>query len=276
MGDETREQWTSRLGVILAVAGSAIGLGNFLRFPVQAAKNGGGAFMIPYLVALLLLGIPLMWIEWTVGRYGGAFGHSTAPGMFHKLWRNPVIKYFGLIGIFGPVVIFIYYTYIESWTLGYAFFSLFGEYSQATDQGAMKDFLQSYQGLKGGHFSGLAVAYIFFLVTFLLNCWIVFRGITKGIEWLCKWAMPALFVIGIVLAVRVLTLGAPGSAHPEWNVANGLGFMWNPDFAALQDANVWLAAAGQIFFTLSVGIGIALTIAWRRRRDIWDRTEAQP
>ncbi|MCM8756887.1 MAG: sodium:calcium symporter, partial [Candidatus Omnitrophica bacterium] len=80
-----RERWGSKLGIILAVAGSAIGLGNFLRFPVQAAKNGGGAFMIPYLVALFLLGIPLMWIEWTAGRFGGGFGHGTAPGIFHSM-----------------------------------------------------------------------------------------------------------------------------------------------------------------------------------------------
>ena len=84
----TRQQWGSRLGIIMAVAGSAIGLGNFLRFPAKVAANGGGAFMIPYLVSLLLLGIPLMWIEWTLGRYGGGFGHGTAPGIFHSIWRK--------------------------------------------------------------------------------------------------------------------------------------------------------------------------------------------
>jgi len=266
MANGVREKWTSKLGVILAVAGSAIGLGNFLRFPVQAVRNGGGAFIIPYLVALLLLGIPLMWIEWTVGRYGGAFGHSTAPGMFHSLWRNRYIKYFGLIGIFGPIVIFIYYTYVESWTLAYAVFSFIGTYARATDETAMAGFLKSYQGLDAsGHFSGLGVAYLFFLITFAVNCWVVFRGITKGIEWLCKWAMPALFVIAVILAVRVLTLRPP---NPDWTVGKGLGYMWNPNFSALKDARVWLAAAGQIFFTLSVGIGVILTYAsYLSRRD---------
>ena len=124
--------------MILAVAGSAVGLGNFLRFPVQAAQNGGGAFMIPYFVSLVFLGIPLMWIEWTIGRYGGLFGHGTAPGVFQTLWqRNRFIKYFGVIGIFGPVVIFIYYTYIESWLLGYAVFALSGKYAVATTQAAV-------------------------------------------------------------------------------------------------------------------------------------------
>jgi len=114
-----REKWGSRLGIILAVAGSAVGLGNFLRFPGKCAVNGGGAFLIPYFVSLLLLGLPLMWVEWTIGRVGGGFGHSTAPGMFHTMWnKNRFIKYCGVIGIFGPIVIFIYYVYIESWLLG--------------------------------------------------------------------------------------------------------------------------------------------------------------
>ena len=85
---EPREAWGSRLGVILAVAGSAIGLGNFLRFPVQAANNGGGAFMIPYFISFLLLGLPLMWIEWTIGRFGGGFERSTAPGIFETVWQD--------------------------------------------------------------------------------------------------------------------------------------------------------------------------------------------
>ena len=77
-----RERWGTRIGLVLAMAGNAVGLGNFLRFPVQAAQNGGGSFMIPYFISFLLLGIPLMWIEWGVGRYGGTHGHGSVPGMF--------------------------------------------------------------------------------------------------------------------------------------------------------------------------------------------------
>ncbi|MCD6385374.1 sodium:calcium symporter, partial [Candidatus Sumerlaeota bacterium] len=120
--NRAREVWATRIGVVLAVAGSAVGLGNFLRFPVQAAENGGGAFMIPYFIAFLLLGIPLCWVEWTMGRYGGRFSHGSAPGIFQSMWRSPVAKYIGAIGIFGPLIIFFYYTYIESWTLGYAYY----------------------------------------------------------------------------------------------------------------------------------------------------------
>jgi SNF family Na+-dependent transporter len=247
----------------MAVAGSAIGLGNFLRFPAKAAANGGGAFIIPYLIALFLLGIPLMWIEWTLGRYGGGFGHGTAPGIFHSIWqKNRFIRYFGVIGIFGPIVIFIYYTFIESWTLGYSAFALMGKFTTITDQSTMKSFLQGYQGVtQNQFFQNLGWAYFFFLITFALNIAVIYHGIKGGIEKLCKWAMPLLFVCGILLMLRVLTLGTPDPAHPDWNISNGFGYLWNPDFSALKSAKVWLEAAGQIFFTLSVGIGVILTYA---------------
>lgn len=258
-----RDSWGSRLGIIMAVAGSAIGLGNFLRFPAKAAANGGGAFMIPYFISLLLLGIPLMWIEWTLGRYGGGFGHGTAPGIFHSVWqKNRFIKYFGVIGIFGPLVIFIYYVFIESWTLAYSFFALTGKYTVLSDQSSLRSFLAGFQGLeKNQYFNGIGAAYSFFLITFLLNIWVIYYGIKGGIEKLCKWAMPLLFIFGLLLMIRVLTLGTPDLSKPAWNVSGGLGFLWNPDFSALKSARVWLEAAGQIFFTFSVGIGVILTYA---------------
>lgn len=258
-----RERWGSKLGVILAVAGSAVGLGNFLRFPGVAASNGGGAFMIPYLVSFFLLGLPLMWIEWTIGRFGGGFEHSTAPGIFDTVWRKSrFIKYFGVIGIFGPVVIFSYYTYIESWLLGYSVFALTGKYAACTDQQSMASFLKGYQGAAANaYFSGLGTAYLFFVITFVLNVAVVGFGINRGIERFCKWALPLLLVIAGVLVVRVLTLGTPDPSRPENSTLNGLGFLWNPDWSALLKGRVWLAAAGQIFFTLSVGFGVILTYA---------------
>ncbi|MGC8976774.1 MAG: sodium-dependent transporter [Candidatus Ratteibacteria bacterium] len=256
-----RERWGSKLGVILAVAGSAIGLGNFLRFPVQAVKNGGGAFIIPYFISLFLLGIPLMWIEWTIGRFGGGFGHGTAPGIFHTLWRkNRFIKYFGVIGIFGPIVIFIYYTYIESWLLAYTFFPLRSDFSLISKKDEMVSFLRAYQGIiKNQYFSSILPAYFFFFITFSLNLLIVYFGVKKGIERVCKIAMPSLFLFALILVIRVLTL--ENIENKLWSPLNGLGFLWNPDFSSLKDAKVWLSAAGQIFFTLSVGIGVILTYA---------------
>lgn len=256
MSDKPREAWGSRIGLILAVAGNAIGLGNFLRFPVQAAQNGGGAFMIPYFAAFLLLGIPLMWVEWSIGRYGGKFGHGSAPGMFDVLWKHKIAKYIGALGLWISMVILIYYCYIESWTLGYSFFSTMKFYFDETSFDAMKNFLLSFQGLtKGDHFTNILPAYGFMLFTLLLNFWVLSRGLVRGIEKLAKIAMPLLFLFAIVLVVRVFTLGTPDPAHPDWNVENGLAFIWNPDFSQLSSAKIWLAAAGQIFFTLSLGMG---------------------
>lgn len=258
-----RQSWGTKFGIIMAVAGSAVGLGNFLRFPVQAASNGGGAFLIPYFIAFFLLGLPLMWVEWTLGRYGGGFGHGTAPGIFHNMWnKNRFIKYFGVIGIFGPLVIFIYYTYVESWTLAYGFFALTGKYSAAASESGMQSFLRAFQGLeKNQFFSSIIPAYTFFLLTFIANMWVLYHGIKGGIEKVCRIAMPLLFICGAIVMVRVLSLGTPDPARPSWNLVNGLGFLWNPDFSALKSAKVWLAASGQILFTLSVGIGVILTYA---------------
>lgn len=249
--------------MILAVAGSAVGLGNFLRFPGMVATNGGGAFMIPYFVSFFLLGLPLMWIEWTIGRFGGGFGHSTAPGIFQSMWqKSRFIKYFGVIGIFGPVVIFAYYTYIASWLLGYSYYAALGRYNAATDFAAMSAFLNGYRGLvKNEFFQGMGPAYFFFLITFVLNAGIVYCGIQKGIERVCKIALPVLFLLAVALVIRVFTLEPPDPGRPENSVVQGLNFLWTPDWSKLTDAKVWLAAAGQMFFTLSVGIGVILTYA---------------
>jgi len=261
-----RERWGSRMGVILAVAGSAVGLGNFLRFPVQAAENGGGAFLIPYFISLLLLGIPLMITEWTLGRYGGMHGYGTAPSIFAIATRNHFLKYFGVIGIIGPTVIFIWYTYIESWLLGFAFYALTGKLMAAAADGTqMKAFLTAYQGLSDG--GSFFLTYVFFLITFAVNIWVVFYGIKGGIEKFSKITMPTLFVLGFIILLRVVTLGAPDPSQPDWNVMKGFGYLWNPDFSHLKNVNVWMAAAGQVFFTLSVGIGMILTYASYLDRD---------
>ena len=257
-----RENWGSRIGVILAVSGSAVGLGNFLRFPVQAAANGGGAFMIPYFLAFLLLGIPIAWIEWTIGRYGGHQGHGTAPGIYHLLsGRKRWAKYLGVTALLGPICIFFFYCYVEGWTLAYSFFSLFGTYKDVADPSQMASFLAGFQGVESNSwFSSVWTAYIFFVVVFAINFYFIYRGVTKGIEKLNKFALPVMLVIGLILLIRVITLRAHADT-PDQNFLNGLGFMWNPDFNALKDASVWLAASGQMFFTLSVGMGSIMAYA---------------
>ncbi len=268
MNNNSREHWGSKIGVILAVAGSAVGLGNFLRFPVQAAENGGGAFIIPYFIAFLLLGVPLCWVEWTLGRYGGKLGHGTAPGIFDKIIKTRWAKYLGIVGLFGPLVIFIYYVYVESWTLAFSYFAFSGEYAEAArcnfdaivSDNPLKGFLADYQGIGGGeYFTGFGTAYLFFVLTFVINFAVIYRGVTKGIERFSKIAMPLLLIFALVILVRVLTLGSP--VTDEWSIEKGFGFLWNSDFEKLGDANVWLAATGQIFFTLSVGMGVIMTYA---------------
>ncbi len=143
-----RERWATRIGIILAVAGSAVGLGNFLRFPGQACQNGGGAFMIPYFISFLLLGIPLCWIEWTLGRYGGQYSHGSLPGIFDAVTKKKWGKYVGVLGLFVPLVIFFYYTYLESWCLSYSVFSLLGKYSNISAPNEMSSFLSAFQGLE--------------------------------------------------------------------------------------------------------------------------------
>ncbi|MCL4695192.1 MAG: sodium:calcium symporter, partial [Candidatus Hydrogenedentes bacterium] len=231
--------------------------------PGKAAPYGG-AFMVPYFIALILLGIPLMWIEWTIGRHGGGYGHGSTPGMFHRLWKNPLSKYLGVFGVLLPAMIGLYYVYIESWSLGYAWMTMTGEYWGDVSRESMKGVFGSYLGLSdAGAVSFGWKAYFFFLLTFAINMIVFSRGIEKGIEIVAKYAMPTLLVLGIILAARVLTL-------PEIDgrsVSDGLAEVWVIDWSVLKNTNVWLDATGQIFFTLSLGFGMIHTYASYLRRD---------
>lgn len=286
-----REHWGSKIGLILAMAGNAIGLGNFLRFPGKAAGNGGGAFMIPYFLSLILMAIPLMWLEWAQGRYGGMRGHGTTPGIFQSMWRNPLAKYIGVLGIFIPTVIVIYYTYIGSWTLGYSIYSLF-DFLPKVDQSILKpgmgpkeisdtilqpfeSFRIAYSGKVNGEFIQIKTfTYIIFIFTLILSVWILIKGVSRGIEVLAKIAMPILFILGVILVIRVFTLGHPVSEH--YGSINGFAFLWEPkwyierngkEVFVLFDVQTWLEAAGQVFFTLSLGMGAIQCYASYLRED---------
>jgi SNF family Na+-dependent transporter len=257
-----KENWGSKIGVILAVSGSAVGLGNFLRFPGQAVSNGGGAFMIPYFISFLILGIPICWMEWAMGRFGGARGHNSPPGVFFSLSKHSGAKYMGVLAILIPIVIYMYYVYIESWCLGYALFFLTGSLDLGRDPSAYGAFFEKYVGMEqnGAIFTGKSTFALSMLAfSFCVNFYLIFRGVTKGIEKFCKIAMPLLIFCAVIILVRVLTLGTPDPTLPEQNVKNGLGFMWNPKWSLLKDGKVWMSAAGQIFFSLSVGFGLIMT-----------------
>ncbi len=264
---QERERWGSRLGLILAMAGNAVGLGNFLRFPNQAVQNGQGSFMLAYFICLFLVGIPLMWMEWGIGRRGGSYGYSTCPGMFQSLTRAKWVKYLGALGVVMPLLIVVYYVYIESWTLGYAASAVTGELAEAT--GNTSAFFNTYLGADGNGFLGNDTwigsnkALTFFLITMVVNLWVLSRGLSKGIEIVAKVGMPVLLLCAIALVARVLTL----DNYEGRSALDGLAIYWNPEWRALFDesraielygkgsAAIWLAAAGQIFFTLSVGSG---------------------
>ena len=257
-GRSANEAWGSRVGLILAMAGSAVGLGNFLRFPGQAAANGGGSFMIPYFIAFVLLGIPMMWIEWGVGRNGGRYRKGHLPGMFAALWRHPLAKYLGVVGMLIPILLLCYYTVIESWTLAFTWFSLSGAYADQRTPEAMPDFLGSYQTQSDSSVHPAWLPFAFFLVTLSIYLWVRSKGISGGIEKLARVGMPILFVFAVVLAVSVFFIPTGDNGV---GAVQGLQFIYDPDFSRLGDASVWLAAAGQIFFTLSVGVGTLQTYA---------------
>jgi len=268
------EHWRTRAGVILAVAGSAVGLGNFLRFPGQAVAHGGGAFMIPYFCALLLLGIPIGWAEWAMGRFGGERGLHSAPGVLGMVGRGRIPRYFGVIGLLIPLVVYMYYGLIESWCLRYAWAYATGTIDLGPDAAAHVAASQAFFARVSGSLQNgvivsghLDASVVFWVIVFGLNAWLVYRGLSRGIEAFCRWAMPAMALCAVVVLVRVLTLGTPDTAHLERNVVDGLGFMWNPDLSRLGDFTTWLAAAGQVFFSLSVGFGVIINYASYLRRD---------
>ena len=250
---ETKESWGSRVGLILAMAGNAVGLGNFLRFPVQAVQNGGGAFIIPYLICFFLMGIPLLWIEWTVGRFGGMRGHHSSPFILDEMGKKWYWKYIGVLGIFSTTAVASYYCYIESWTMSYLYHSVAGTFHNM-NASEVAGFFNTYVSLEK---STTGIPYepiVFFIGCLILNVYILSRGLSKGVEMTAKIGMPLLILFGIFLAYKGFTVKA-GVENASFDSSLGLNFLWTPQFDSLLNPKVWLNAAGQIFFTLSVGMG---------------------
>lgn len=261
-----RDGWGSRVGLILAMAGNAVGLGNFLRFPVQAVQNGGGAFIIPYLVCFLLMGIPLLWIEWSIGRFGGGRGHHSTPFIIQSMGKRWFWKYVGVFGIFSNIAIASYYCYIESWTMSYIYHSICRTFD-GMDQHAVSYFFSDYLDVTVSTTGIPFEAILFFIVCLVLNTYILSRGLSGGVEKAAKIGVPLLIIFGIFLAFKGVTLKA-GSEGAIFDGLQGLSFLWTPEFDSLLNPKVWLAAAGQIFFTLSVGMGsIQCYASYLKKRD---------
>ena len=239
MQNSVRVNFGSKIGAILAAAGSAVGLGNIWRFPYEAGNHGGAAFILIYLVCVFAMGMPIMIAEFTVGRHakastGKAFG-ILAPG---TQW-----KWIGTLGVLAGLLILGYYSVVAGWTLEYILASLGGGFADKTSD----DFVAIFQ-----NFSQDPIRPLIWLLAFLfLTHFIVIKGVKDGIEKSSKVMMPVLFILIVVLACCSISL--PGAGK-------GLEFLLKPDFSKV-DADVFLGAMGQAFFSLSLGMGCLSTYA---------------
>lgn len=262
---QKEQSWGSRIGLILAMAGSAVGVGNFIRFPVQAIQNGGGAFIIPYIVSFILLGLPLVFIEWSTGKFGGQLGRHSAPTIMQTMHKSKFWRYTGSLSLFSSVVICAYYCFIESWILSYAIHSVIGTFSGMTEF-EVANFFNIYLDLGTSTLGIPGDTIISFLICLGINVVVLCGGIHKGIENTAKICMPLLLIFGLFLVYKSYTIKA-GVDGASFDSAVALNFLWTPDFDSLTNPKVWLSAAGQIFFTLSLGMGALQTYASYMKKD---------
>ncbi|PKN27554.1 MAG: sodium-dependent transporter [Deltaproteobacteria bacterium HGW-Deltaproteobacteria-22] len=229
-----REHWKSSLGFVLAAAGSAIGLGNIWRFPTLTGQNGGGSFVLMYIAIVLLVGLPLMYVELSMGRAA----QRGPVGAFGRLAPHPVWKLLGYLFVLTGIVILSYYGVVAGWTLKYFWIAL----TEGFSRGGSGPFFES--------FTSNGPAQIGFFLAFLgLTVGIVFFGIKGGIERMSTVLMPVLFVLLILLIVYALTLPT---------AADGLRFYLVPDVDHVT-GKTFVFALGQAFFSLSLGMGAMLT-----------------
>ena len=244
-----REQWSGQLGFLMAAIGSAIGLGNIWRFPGVAYSNGGGAFMIPYIIALLAVGVPVLLLDYALGhRYRGS-----SPAVFRRVSAR--FEWLGWWHVVICFVIMTYYVVIVAWALRYTIFSLTIAWGEDA-----AGFFNEYIGLgtiseagvpaySARPIAGVVVPLVF---VWAYGLYVVARGVSRGVERANRIFLPVLVVMFLMLVVRAMLL--PGAT-------DGLNTLFTPDWGKLGDYRVWMAAFGQIFFSLSIGFGIMLTYA---------------
>jgi neurotransmitter:Na+ symporter, NSS family len=239
-----RENWGSRAGFLLAAIGSAVGLGNIWRFPFVAYDNGGGAFLVPYLIALLTAGIPLLILEYSLGhRFRGS-----APLTFRRLHPRAEVLGWWQVGV--CLVIASYYAVVIAWAAAYTWFSLDLAWGPEPETFLFDTYLGATEpGDIGGFRPGVLVPLV---AIWVITLAVLAGGVRRGVERANRVLIPLLLVTFGVLVVRAVTL--PGAA-------SGLDSFFRPDWAALTDGTIWVAAYGQIFFSLSVGFAIMITYA---------------
>ena len=235
--NSSQSRWSSRWLFVLAAAGSAVGLGNIWKFPYIAGENGGGAFVLIYLVCIALVGIPIMISEVLIGREGRSSPIHTMRILAKKAGRSQRWALLGWLGVITGFLILSYYAVIAGWALNYVWLTASG-----TFDGASGDFVaQAFTDLQASPLEMIAYQTVFMVLT----VWIVGRGVTAGLEKAIQWFMPALFILLIVLLIYSFNSGG---------FAQGWAFMFDLKWDAV-GPEAWLIAMGQAFFTLSLGMG---------------------
>ncbi|MBR3283860.1 MAG: sodium-dependent transporter [Alloprevotella sp.] len=238
-----RKNFASKLGLILATAGSAVGLGNIWRFPVEAGEGGGGAFLLLYIICIVIIGVPLMTAEFLIGRAA----HSNTSSAYRSLTTNPFFKHFGILTILIGWFIMCYYIVVSGWTLQYLLDSISGTFIHLDKTGNANAYADHFNALVSNPWKPIVCLVIFVL----MSHYIISRGVEKGIERFSKIMMPLLFVILLILALcSLFTDGA----------REGLSFLFKPDFSKITFSTA-LQAMGQAFFSLSIGVGCLCTYA---------------
>ncbi|MFC3886683.1 sodium-dependent transporter [Bacillus songklensis] len=240
---ENRPQWGTRAGFILAAAGSAIGLGNIWRFPATAFENGGGAFFLPYLFALLTAGIPLLIMEFTLGhKYRGS-----APLTYARLNRKT--EWLGWWQVAISFVISVYYAVIIAWAMSYAVFSFKLSWGKDTEGFLFGDYLKLAE-TPGQTGSIVPHVLIPLIIVWIVTLGVLLKGIKKGIEAANKVFLPTLCVLFLIIVLRAVTLDG---------AVEGLNAFFKPNWDVIFDGKVWVSAYGQIFFSLSIAFAIMVT-----------------
>lgn len=239
MDTNERAKFGSKLGVILASAGSAVGLGNIWRFPITTGNNGGAAFILVYIGCVILLGMPIMIAEFIIGRHSQA---NTA-GAYRKLAPGTQWKWVGLLGVLTGFLILSYYSVVAGWTLEYIYQALVNGLSGKNPS----QYIDMFNTFVANPWKPLLWFVVFMLITHL----VIVRGVEKGIEKYSKIMMPALFIIVILLVFCSIMLP---------NSGKGLEFLLKPDFSKIT-RSTFFDAMGQAFYSLSLGMGCLCTYA---------------
>lgn len=235
---KTRETWGTRSGFLLAAVASAVGLGNIWRFPYIAGEYGGGAFLLVYLICIFIIGLPTMIAEFSIGKKG----QSDAVESFSRTAHSKPWVIGGWLGVITSFLIVSFYAVIVGWVLYYIFSYLTGSIQQV-ETGGMEGFFEDFIG-----HSYLPVFWQLVVMAIIVG--ILYFGVKKGIELSNKIFMPALALVLVILAIYGLTLDG---------AKEGLAFLFVPDWSALKNPSLYLAAVGQSFFSLSLGMGIMVT-----------------